>query len=73
MLPPNWVFLAIPLALLGLAYGITCAIECYKEQRFLRAVFDGDRIQQWREDRWQARHNKRNIKQLAARSGRRFY
>lgn len=66
MLPPNWVFLAIPLALLGLAYGITCAIEWRREQQFLHAVFDGDRIEQWRND-------KRNRKQkLTAHHGR-FY
>ena len=66
MLPPNWVFLAVPLALLGLAYGITCAIEWHREQRFLHAVFDGDRIEQWRND-------KRNRKQkLTAHHGR-FY
>lgn len=68
-MPANWVFLAVPLALLALAYVITCAIERVREQRFLHAVFDGDRIQQWRSDRYNARH----IKKLAARSGRRFY
>lgn len=66
---PNWVFGAVPLALLLIAYAITCAIEYVKEQHYLHAVFDGDRIQQWRSDRW----NKRHIKRLAARSGRRFY
>ena len=69
MLPPNWVFLAVPLALLLIAYGITCIIERIREQRFLHAVFDGDRIQQWRSDRY----NRRHIKKLAARNGRRFY
>lgn len=69
MLPPNWVIAAVPLALLGAAYLITCAIERHREQRFLHAVFDGDRIEQWRSDRYNARH----IKKLAARSGRRFY
>ena len=73
ILPPSWVFLAVPLALLCLAYLISCAIEFFKEQCFLRAVFDGDRIQQERANRWQAKQFKRNIKKLAARSGRRFY
>ena len=73
MLPPNWLIAAVPFALLCLAYLIACIIEFVKEQHFLHAVFDGDRIQQERADRWQAKQFKRNIKKLAARSGRRFY
>lgn len=67
--PANWVFLAVPLALLVVAYLIYSLIEYIREQRFLHAVFDGDRIQQWRSDRYNARH----IRKFAARSGRRFY
>ncbi len=66
---PNWVFLAIPMALLVLAYAIYCGIEFVKEQRYLHAVFDGDRVQQWRSDRY----NARRIRKLVAHSGRRFY
>ena len=73
MLPPNWVLGVIPFALLCLAYLISCIVEFFKEQRFLHAVFDGDRIQQERADRWQARQFKKNIRKLAARSGRRLY
>ena len=73
MLPPNWIIAGIPFALVCLAYLISCIVEFFKEQRFLHAVFDGDRIQQERADRWQARQFKKNIRKLAARSGRRFY
>lgn len=69
MLPPNWVLLAVPLVLLCFAYLISCVIEFFKEQRFLHAVFDGDRIQQWKADRYNHRH----VKKLAACNGRRFY
>ena len=69
MLPPNWVIAAFLLALCLAAYGITCIIERVREQRFLHAVFDGDRIQQYRNDRY----NRKHIKKLAARNGRRFY
>ena len=65
---PTWVFGAIPVALCVLAYLITCAVEYIREQRYLRAVFDGDRLQQWRADR----HNARRVKHLAARHGRYF-
>lgn len=68
-MPANWVLMAIPVGLLCLCYLIVCALEYVKEQRYLHAVFDGDRIQQWKADRYNHRH----VKKLAACNGRRFY
>lgn len=56
-MPANWVFLAIPTGLLALSALIYDLIAYVKEQRFLHAVFDGDRIQQWKSDRYNHRHN----------------
>lgn len=36
---------SIPLALLGVAYGITEAIRTHNERKLLHAIFDGDRMQ----------------------------
>lgn len=66
-MPANWVFLAVPLALLCIAYLIYDGISNRRERRFLRAVFDGDRLQEWRSQKYQTKHPR------AARSGRRFY
>ena len=66
MLPPNWVILAIPLFLLCLVYWVYSGIRTYLERRYLHAVFDGDRVQQWRNDRLKSKRN-------AIHNGRRFY
>ena len=66
---PNWIFAAVPFSLCLIAYLLTCMIESIKEQRYLHTVFDGDRVQKWKEDRRQARLAARNIKRIAARNG----
>lgn len=50
-MPANWVFLAIPLALLLIVYAIYDGIKSHREQAYLHAVYDGDRIEQWRNDK----------------------
>jgi len=66
-MPANWVFMAIPTGLACLGYLLMGAIEYWREQQYLRAVFDGDRIQRYKIDR---KYNKRRI---ATHTGRRFY
>ena len=66
-MPANWVFLAVPLALLLVVYAIYDRIKSYREQAYLHAIYDGDRVEQWRNDR-----RNRNRK-LTARHGRNFY
>ena len=64
---PNWVFLAVPLAILCVVYVIYSAVQDHREQAYLHAVYDGDRIEQWRND-------KRNAKRKpTARHERHFY
>ena len=67
MVIPNWVFLAVPMALLCLSYWVYDGIRNHIEQRYLHAVFDGDRIQAWKTDRYRSKHN--GIRS----TGRRFY
>ena len=67
-MPANWVFLAVPLAALVIVYAIYSAVKSHQEQTYLRAVYDGDRLQQWKSDRRNARHNR-----PAANTGRHFY
>ena len=62
---PNWVFLAVPLALLCFAYWIYSAIQYRREQRLLRWIFDGDRLE-WERS---VRHNLRRVNRLAAGHG----
>lgn len=64
-MPANWVFLAVPLGVLVIAYLIYEAVMNHREQSYLHAIYDGDRIQQWRCDR---KHKK-----PAAHHGRFFY
>ena len=66
-MPANWVLLAIPLSLLCLTYWVYDGIRNHLERRYLHAVFDGDRIQEWKSHRYLAKHHR------AARSGQRFY
>ena len=68
-MPPNWVLLAVPLALLVIAYLIYSGIRNHQEQTYLRSIYDGDRTQQWKTDRWNAKRNQK----LTAFSGRHFY
>lgn len=42
---PTWVFLALPLALLGVVSVAVEAVRRRHERRMLHAIFDGDRIQ----------------------------
>ena len=66
-MPATWVFMAVPLGLMTLAYLLNEIIHAIREQRYLHAVFDGDRIQQWRSDRYNYKHSGTHH------SGRRFY
>lgn len=65
-MPANWVLLAIPLGLLCLFYLAWSAVQTRRERSYLHAVFDGDRIQAWKTDRYNSKHS-------AIRMGRRFY
>lgn len=67
---PNWVFLAVPMAVLVIVYAIYAAVLAHREQAYLHAIYDGDRIQQWKSDR---RNRKRNRKWFSARRERIFY
>lgn len=66
-MPANWVFLAVPLALLCLIYWLYELIQTWRERRYLHAVFDGDRIQAWRSARYNHKRNDTHS------SGCRFY
>ena len=48
---PNWVFLAIPLALLGGIGTIIDSVKDHKERRMLHYIIDGDRLQYQRTSR----------------------
>lgn len=50
---PNWVFLAIPLALLGGIGTIIDSVRDHKERRMLHYIIDGDRLQRQRAERYQ--------------------
>lgn len=65
-MPANWVLLAVPLALLCLICWVYEGIRNHLENAFLHAVYDGDRIQQWKSDRYNAKHN-------AIHQGRRYF
>jgi len=62
---PNWVFLAVPLVALCVAYWIYSVIQYWREQRYLHYIYDGDRIA-WERS---TRHNARQVKKLAAGRG----
>ena len=68
-MPANWVLMAIPLALLVAVYYIYDGIRNHREQSYLHHVYDGDRIEQWRNDK----RNRNRKWKLTAHHGRYFY
>lgn len=50
-MPANWVFAAIPTAVCAISMLIYNLVTFWREQRYLHAVYDGDRVQVWRSDR----------------------
>ena len=60
---PNWVFGAIPLAVLAIIAWLYDVCAFWREQRELKYIFDGDRLQ--------ARHVRRYHRYQSA--GRRYF
>lgn len=65
---PNWLIGLILFAPFLIGYVVVDRVEWHREQTFLKVVFDGDKQQQRRAERYQ----RRRVNKLAARHGRYF-